>query len=328
MQKPLGQDKTIKLFKGLISTERLSHAYLLEGETGTGKKTLANHIVKLMMCHHLNACDNCNSCMCVNLGTHPDIINISNDDRQTIGIDKIRELNVKVFEKPVISKYKAVIINNAHLLTKDAQNAMLKLIEEPPCYAIFIMLCDSKAKMLKTVLSRVTVINMYPLNYEELKTIVPDAPEFMYRYCSGNAGKLLSLKTDEDFIELRAQTFNMLEKFCTSDRYSIYDSIGLLSNEKTSFIKQTDMLTSFFRDCMTKSLGAKQMTLNLDKEDKISALCNRFSANKVQKFLNLIEITLNTQKEITRNGNLTIAKHIMLMKYWEVINDNSNRNTF
>ncbi len=327
MRKPLGQDKTIELFSALIEKGRLSHAYLFEGEEGMGKKTLAYHIIKLMVCDANRACGRCNSCMCVDSEAHPDIIRISNGDKQTIGIDKIRELGTKVFEKPVMGRYKAVVIENAHLLTKEAQNAMLKLIEEPPHYAVFMLLCNSTSKILKTVLSRVTCINMKPLSHEQLKEVAGDAPEFMYKYCRGNAGELIRLKSDDAFYELRNNTFKMLELMLTKDSYCIYDAIGLLAADKVQFLRQTDVLISFFRDCVMKSLGSDSLITNLDVPDKADNFLGYTGKNKTYKFMKLIEITLNTQKEILRNGNMTITKHTMLMKYWEVINDNSNRCT-
>lgn len=327
MRNPLGQDRTVELFSALIEKNRLSHAYLFEGEEGTGKKTLAYHIAGLMMCDTGSACGSCNGCMCVEKGTHPDIIKISNGDKQTIGIDKIREVSGKVFEKPVMGKYKAVVIENAHLLTKEAQNAMLKLIEEPPHYAVFMLLCNSTSKLLKTVLSRVTCISMKPLGFDHLKEIAGDAPPFMYRYCRGNAGELLRLKSDDAFFDLRNNTFKMLEMMLTKDRYCIYDVSNLLAGEKAQLIRQTDILISFFRDCVMKSINIKNLITNSDISEKTDRFLDYTGKKNTGNFLKLIEITLNTQKQILRNGNMTITKHTMLMKYWEVINDNSNRYT-
>lgn len=325
MQKPLGQNKTIELFARLINEGRLGHAYLFEGGDGIGKKTLANYICGLMLCESQSACNSCNACNCVNLGSHPDIIKISNGDKQTIGIDKIRELAGRVFEKPVMSKYKVIIIENAHLLTKEAQNAMLKIIEEPPHYAVFMLLCNSTSKILKTVMSRVTKINILPLDTNMLKALCADAPEYMYKYCRGNAGELLKLKDDTDFAVMRANTLKLIDAILSNEQYCVYDAIAYLATERQQFLKQTDVLVSFFRDCIMKSTSNDAMVTNLDFGEMINRFCIYCGTEKTHKYTSLSDATLNAQKELMRNGNITMIRHIMLMKYWEVINDNSNR---
>ncbi len=325
MQKPLGQNKTIELFTRLISSGKLGHAYLLEGEDGIGKKTLANYVCALMMCESGNGCGICNACSCINMGSHPDIIRISNGDKQTIGIDKIRELSGRVYEKPIMAKYKAIIIENAHLLTKEAQNAMLKLIEEPPRYAVFMLLCNSTSRILKTVMSRVTKINILPLDTAMLKSICPDAPEFMYKYCRGNAGELLKLKDDLEFANLRNTTLKLIDTIQSKDEYSVYDAVSFTMTDRQQFLTQTDVLVSFFRDCIMKSISNEAMITNLDFNEMLDKFCAYCGKSKTHKYTRLVDATLNTQKELIRNGNITMLRHIMLMKYWEVINDNSNR---
>lgn len=312
---PLGQDKTIQLFLRLTAQNKLGHAYIIEGDEGMGKKTLARHILKIIMCGTHSACGVCNACRTVESGTHPDIIYISNGDRQSIGIDQIRAVRDRVFERPLTAQKKAVVIQNAHLLTTQSQNALLKMIEEPPEYIVFILLCNNASKMLQTVMSRVTLIRVNPLKGEQLKQIVPDAPEFMYSYAMGNAGKLSALKDDEHFAEIRQNALDALMTLTDKNPYAIYKATELFGKDRARNRQLTDIMTLFLRDALFMNLRLGDLIANKDKYSEIEAFCKTFSAKQCQM---LAETVMNAQMELGKSGNTAIAVQTMFMKCREV----------
>ena len=148
---------------------KLSHAYILSGERGFGKHTLALHLAAALVCerkedgHSPLPCLECPTCRKIFSGNSPDIIYINRGDKATLGVDPIRELRQDVYIPPNDLSVKVYIIEEAHLMTPQAQNAFLLTLEEPPAYVLFLLLCENPALMLETVRSRAPVIRLEPV---------------------------------------------------------------------------------------------------------------------------------------------------------------------
>ncbi|WP_457568713.1 DNA polymerase III subunit gamma/tau [Desulfurobacterium sp.] len=151
----VGQEHVTETIKNAIKTGKVAHAYIFAGPRGVGKTTTARIIAKALNCenpHNGEPCNECQSCMAINKGAFPDVIEI--DAASNRGIDQIRELRETVFYSPVKGKYKIYIIDEFHMLTKEAFNALLKTLEEPPEHVIFILATTELDKIPATILSR------------------------------------------------------------------------------------------------------------------------------------------------------------------------------
>jgi DNA polymerase-3 subunit delta' len=151
---------------------KLSHAYILSGECGFGKHTLALHLAAALACENAKdahmplPCLRCPACRKILSGNSPDVIYVNRGDKATLGVDPIREIRQDVYIPPNDLSVKVYIIEEAHLMTPQAQNAFLLTLEEPPAYVLFLLLCENPSLMLETVLSRAPVLRLEPVQNE------------------------------------------------------------------------------------------------------------------------------------------------------------------
>ncbi len=166
----IGQEQIVKILTNAISLGEISHAYLFSGPRGSGKTTIARLLAKAANCENrkkdFEPCNECSSCLEINQGKSLDLIEI--DAASNRGIDDIRELRDGIRFSPVKSKYKVFVIDEAHQLTKEASNALLKTLEEPPSHAIFILATTEAHKILPTIASRCQHFDFKKLNFADI----------------------------------------------------------------------------------------------------------------------------------------------------------------
>ena len=321
---PVGQESIADFFKSQIAKGRLGHAYMLCGDEGMGKKTLCNYLLKLIMCHTNTACGVCNGCSTVESGANPDIIYVTRGDKASIQVDAVRKAISEIYIKPLISDKKVIVIHDAHLMTKGAQNALLKAIEEPPSYVVFFLLCDSVSPILPTIISRVSKIDIPPLDVSTLKQIVPGCMDFMYRYCQGNPGRLIKLSQDEEFAKLRDTAVAVAMTIADDDEYSIYSYESMFSDREQT-ARLYDLIAMFVRDVLLIKNSVDDLVVNKDKINDIKAFSSLVTARDCAR---LTEIIINARIELGKSGSVAMSWQAMIVKCREVIHDRSSRNTF
>lgn len=166
MEKLLGNERLMQGISAAIAADKLSHCYLIAGPQGSGKHTLARFLAAAMECTAepgRRPCGACAQCRKAAAGTHPDVITVDDETRKTVGVERIRQARKDVYIRPNEGRRKIYVFPRAADMNPSAQNALLKVIEEPPAYAAFLLLADSAERLLPTIRSRAVRLQLAPL---------------------------------------------------------------------------------------------------------------------------------------------------------------------
>ena len=307
------QKKLISHFENCVKTDCLRQSYIIKGEKGVGKKTAAKKIAEYIMCETHSACGSCNGCQSVKTGAHPDCTIISNEDKKVIEVNKLRAMKKDVFIKPAMAKYRLFIIENAHLLDAPGQNAILKIIEEPPSYAVFIFICDNLNTILPTILSRSHILDMEKWSTEDLKEAMPlsNDKEYMYSYSMGSIGNLKELLEDEEFSLLREGVIKTFVSLMGTNELSLYDAIDFWITNAENKDKLIDILILFLRDVMLYKAALPNLAANTDKLKEIQAVSDKISLTKA---FEMLKTANDAPKMLGKYGNFKMAAQTLLMQ--------------
>ena len=210
------QTHVIQTLKNEIESGKIAHAYLFSGHRGTGKTTMARLFAKAINCQNrkgFEPCNECVSCLEISKGSAVDIIEI--DAASNRGIDDIRSLRDAIRYRPNLLKYKVVILDEAHQLSKDAANALLKILEEPPEYVVFILATTEAHKMISTISSRCQRFDFYKLTIKEIASKLREIVKKEEVVASDEALELISASSDgslRDAEGLLDQILNFTQK--------------------------------------------------------------------------------------------------------------------
>lgn len=237
----IGQKESIAHLQNAIRTGRLSHAYILCGEKGTGGEELAYAAAAVLECAGpvvrdglTEPCGRCHSCLQMSSGNHPDVIRITHRkkneaDRQTaLGVEDIRRMRADVMIRPYSGEYKVYILPDAENMTQQAQNALLKTLEEPPAYAVIFLLAQEITSFLPTVLSRCVLLRMHAASDSELVPwlekkygIAHEKAGYIAGLSHGNAGMAVRMAESESFREIPSVLARFLRNLRSTDSFEI-----------------------------------------------------------------------------------------------------------
>lgn len=316
----IGQSALITQLKRLISLNLIGHAYVFSGTAGIGKKTVAIAFIKDLLCKNPDY-ENCNciSCRTLNEGTNPDFYEVISD-KKSIGVDSIRELQADAAHRPIYGERKVYLIADAELMTVQAQNCLLKTLEEPPEYVVIILLTTSFEALLPTIQSRSVNLRMAPYNDEEMKRIiyslysVPEEElQFILKFSNGIPLNAIRMIEEGKIKDLRSSVFQLLEK---PDNFTHYESLRktLLENrEELSTV--FDVLLSIYRDCLMFNYGMENKLINSDKKDIIRDIAASYANHKLfEKIKRLEEMRQNFKYNI----NFQLGVDALLVEIQEV----------
>ncbi len=317
----IGHKQVIEHLKSAIMLGKISHAYILNGEVGSGKKLIASTFAMTLQCETENdePCGKCKSCMQSNNHNHPDIIWVTHEKPGSIGVDDIRgQLNNDIVIKPYSSKYKIYIIDEADKLTIQAQNALLKTLEEPPAYAVIILLTTNHEALLSTILSRCITLNLKVVEDELIRTYlmeenqIPDyKANISVAFAQGNVGKAIKLASTQDFDQLREDTFSMLRNMADMEMYEVIEYIKKIAENKLNINDYLDLIILWFRDVLLfKATNDINHLIFKDNISDIKKQANERSYNGIENIINAIE---KAKVRLNANVNFELVMELLLL---------------
>lgn len=300
----IGNNKNKAFFNRIIESNNIVHSYMFEGTCGIGKSLFAREFAKMILCigDNKKTCKDCKSCLEFNSNNNPDFNQIQPEGK-VIKIEQIRQMQEKILEKPIISNKKVYIINDADLMTKEAQNCLLKTLEEPPKYIVIILVLSNESKILNTVKSRCMRIIFEKIKKDELEQYADrnfnknEITKNIIENCNGSIAKLIKIK---DNIEQYEKIEDLAEKFRTDNILDIINNADILYKSKDNIDDMLDYMTTIF--------------YKLFMQEK-----NKYN------YINIINEIEKTRKRIKANNNFDMSIDHLIFKIWEEINEDSNR---
>ena len=218
----VGNQKIKEILKKAIKSNRLSHSYMFIGTEGIGKKLFAKELAQAILCldekkqENASFCGECKSCIEFISNNNPDFIYIEQEEGK-VKIDQIRNMQMRVAEKPIISNNKVYIIDDADLMTNEAQNCLLKTLEEPPEYVTIILIGKNEENFLTTIRSRCTKIYFNKISNDELekylaKNNISDITEDLLQIADGSIKKALEIKNNGEIYSLLENIMDNIDK--------------------------------------------------------------------------------------------------------------------
>lgn len=317
----VGQESIISHMKNAIKLNKISHAYIINGEKGMGKKTIAKIFSMTLQCEKGGdePCMQCHSCKQAISNNHPDIRWITHEKPSTIAIDEVREqINNDILIKPYSSKYKIYIVDEAEKLTVQAQNALLKTIEEPPVYGIIMLLTNNKDSFLQTILSRCVALEMRPvastdiINYLREKEKIPDyQAKMVVNFAGGNLGRAIRLASMEEFNELKDMVIRHLTGICDASVTDISGYVKEAATFKDNIAEYIDLMVAWFRDVLIFK-ASKDINQLIFKEDisLIEKYVIRISYNGINR---IFEAADKVVLRLRANVNFDLTIELLLM---------------
>ena len=306
----VGNNKIKESLKNAVKSNNVSHSYLFIGKAGVGKKIFAKDLAKKVMCLGSNydaqdnvlrstrdntenvesenlslEFDNCDSCIKFDANSNPDF-SIIIPDGKSIKIEQIRDLQARILEKPISSSKKVYIIDNADTMTEESQNCLLKTLEEPPEYAMIILIASNENRMLQTIKSRCVIIRFEDLTNEEISQILHTNDQDIIRLCEGSVAKADTISEKR---EMFAQLKNIADYLSKNSLIDVLNNSDLLYSSKDDIMTLLDFLNIIFFEKAKENI----------------------------KYSKAIDIIEKTKKKIMANNNYDMCIDYMLMHIWE-----------
>ena len=341
-----GQEHIVRTLKNALATGKLAHAYLFAGPRGTGKTTMAKLLAKALNCDEGigHQCNECKNCKAIINGTHPDVLEL--DAASNNGVDEIRDLIDKVKYGTILGRYKVYIIDEVHMLSTGAFNALLKTLEEPPEHVIFILATTEPHKILPTILSRCQRYDFTKLSDKDIKNRLKDvlekegviyneeAIDIIISLADGGMRDALSILDQvlaysqnklevQDILDIFAleskdEKLGLLNSIIQKDVSDVLARIKRYVSLGTDIKRLTDDLLLILKDILIYQSSRNIPCLEILNEDEAKSF---FKYLSIDKTLKMIDIIMSAQKDYKNVSSIIPLFEVTILKLIAAKND-------
>lgn len=318
----VGQEPLKEHLENAIKMDKVSHAYVINGDKNAGKEFIAKIFAMALQCENrqgIEPCGECHSCKQALSGNHPDIIFITHEKPGTIGVDDIRrQINNDVAIKPYKGPRKIYIMNEGEKMTVQAQNALLKTLEEPPEYAVLLILASNVDSLLPTVLSRCVLLNMKPAKDAQIKKYLMETmeiPDYKADICvafaRGNVGKAKLLAKSEEFDKVKEEAIILLKNIKEMDLNEIVTAIKKINEYKFDVNDYMDILSIWYRDVLLfKATHDANHLIFKEEIQHIRKVADKSAYEGIEKIIDALE---KSKQRLNANVNFELTMELLLL---------------
>lgn len=317
----IGQEHLKEHLQNAIRTNKVSHAYIISGERCAGKEFIAGVFAMALQCEKggIEPCQECHSCRQALSKNQPDIIRLSHEKPNTISVEDIRtQINNDIGIKPYSSPRKIYIINEGEKMTVQAQNAILKTLEEPPAYAVILILTTNVNALLPTIQSRCVTLNMKPVEdrlvkkylMEEMR--IPDyKADICVAFARGNIGKARLLASSEEFENIREDAVTLMKYIGEMELHEIVAAIKKINEYKLEVSDYLDIISIWYRDVLLFK-ATKDVNHLIFKEEiqYIKKIAGKSDYEGIERILEALE---KAKSRLNANVNFDLTMELLLM---------------
>ena len=317
----VGHKDILKYISSAVENNRVSHAYILNGERGSGKKMLAKLFAMTLLCEtgDNEPCGKCHSCKQAESGNHPDIIRVTHEKPNSISVDDIRtQVNNTVDIKPYQGPYKVYIIPQADMMTPQAQNAILKTIEEPPSYAVFLLLTENAETLLPTINSRCVMLKLRNIKDTLIKKYLMEnleIPDYKADMCTafaqGNMGRAIMLANSDHFNEIREEAVQLLKHINEMELNEIVAAVKNISVYKLEITDYLDIIMIWYRDVLLY-----KATKEIDKvvfKDQLQSIKEQARKSSYEGIELILESLEKAKARLKANVNFDLVMELLFL---------------
>lgn len=318
----VGQEQLKEHLINAVKQDMVGHAYIINGERNCGKEFLAKVFAQRILCESPEGdepCGHCHSCIQAESMNNPDIIFVSHEKPNTIGVDDIRQgINATVDIMPYQGAKKIYIVNDADLMTIQAQNALLKTLEEPPKYVVILLLTSNLDVFLPTILSRCVQLNFKPVKDELIKNFLMESmklPDYKAAVCvafaRGNVGKARMLAKSEEFDKVKVEAISLLKNINDMDITEIIAALKRINEYKFDINDYLDIFSIWYRDMlMFKATNDANGLIFRDEFAAIRNGADRSTYEGIEIIINALE---KCKSRLRANVNLELSMELLMM---------------
>ncbi len=319
-----GHDWAVEHLRKALANGRVRHAYLIVGAESVGKETLARAFAQALNCadpdEAARPCGVCRPCKLIAAGSHPDLL-YSELDPSTgaLRIEEVRAITGRLALKPYEARYRVAIFRDFDHARPQAQDALLKTLEEPPPHAIIILLAPATDALLPTIISRSQIISLRAVPAETIRDILIERrnadrrqADLLARLSGGRVGWAMRALDDPALLEQRDQALNALENLLALNRAGRFEIAEDLSKDKLALYPLLELWQSYWRDVLMIAEGAALTPANKDRYEALERLAETLSPEEA---LTALRATRETLQNLNTNVNLRLALEVMFLDY-------------